>query len=529
MSLRQQIICVMVALSLLSLPACGGQTAEDAPSMPIVRVVSPPSGSRVAMGDQVEVQYRATDSVAVVRVELQADQRTVDSHSSPTSQGQPSLNGVLRWTPDTVGTHTLLVYAYNRDEVISDGARVEIIVSEAPTPEPTIVPATETPAEPQVTPVFSDDFSDPNSGWSTVDEDTYRVGYEGGEYFIGHVEQNDVSHWQTHPFQVFSDFTAEVQIRFDTQDDFVSGALIWRWQDNDNYYRFRILNTGQYDLVKRVDGEWLRLIAPTSSPYLNTGIATNTIKVVAVGDLIQLYANDQHLADFHDDSYARGRIGLFASVYTGSAISTGVFFDDLKVSAVGEIPAPPAAMTVPGYADDFEDPESGWATSSQDEYACGYEGGEYYIRQVEKTDSARWVSYPDQTFSEMTAEIQVRFDSDVERIGGGLIWRWQGNDNFYRLTIYNTGQYGVTKRVGDDWQTKLPTRDCPCVRAGIAVNTLRVVDSGGLIQIYINDQHVGDLADGSYGEGRVGVYTSVDSASPTTGGVYFDNLRVNVP
>jgi Tol biopolymer transport system component len=525
-SFRRKMVCVVVVLLAIGVPACSTQTAEEAPSKPAVEIVSPRSGSRVGVGQHVEVQYRATDPVAVVRVELEVGQRIVDSHNSPTPQGQPSLNGVLRWTPDTAGNHTLFVYACNRDGVCSDGAAVEIIVSDVAAPEATTTPASETPAEPPETLVFSDDFSNPNSGWSTVAADTYRVGYEGGEYFIAHTEQNDVSHWQTYPLQVFSDFTAEVKVRFEAVDEFVGAALIWRWQDNDNYYRFRIRNTGQYDLVKKVDGQSQTLISATSSPHINTGIAVNTIKVVAAGDLIQIYANDQRLADFNDESFAQGRIGLYASVYTGSPISTSVFFDNLKVSVSGKVAGPPAVMAALAYSDEFNSPESGWSVTSGEGYAYGYEGGEYYIELVGQTDAGRWTTYPDRTFSDLTAEVQVRFDTDVERVGGGLIWRWQDNDNYYRVTIYNTGQYGVWKRVDGEWQTKLGIGDCPHIVGGIAVNTLKVVALGELIQIYINDQHVADLADRSFSEGRVGVNIALRSESPVTTRVRFDNLRV---
>jgi Tol biopolymer transport system component len=525
-SFRRKMIRAILAVLAIGVPACSTQTAEEDLGKPTVEIVSPPSGNRVAKGQQVEVQYRAIDPVAVVRVELEVGRRIVDSHNSPTLQGQPSLNGVLRWTPDTAGNHTLLVYAYNRDGVSSDGAAVEIIVSDLAAPEATNTSASETPAKPPDTVVLSDDFSDPNSGLASFATDSHRLGYERGEYFIGYTEQNDTSRWQTYPLQIFSDFTAEVQVRFEAEDDFVGAALIWRWQDNDNFYRFRIRNTGQYDLVKRVDGEWRNLISAASSPHINTGIAVNTMKVVAVGDFIQIYANDQHLADFNDESFAQGRIGLYASVYTGSPIRTSVFFDNLRVSASGEVAGPPSVMAALVYSDEFDDPESGWSVTSGEGYAYGYEDGEYYIDLAGQTDAVRWTTYPDGTFSDLTAEVQVRFDTDVARVGGGLVWRWQDNDNYYRATIYNTGQYGVWKRVEAEWQTKLSLSDCQYITAGVAVNTLKVVAAGDLMQIYVNDQHVADLVDGSFSEGRIGVNVSVQSESPLTGRVHFDNLRV---
>jgi hypothetical protein len=100
-------IAVLLGLSVLAC-SIGAPTVES--SKPVVEILSPPSGSRVSPGEEVEVVYSATDSIAVVRVELVLEGKTVDSQSSPTSKGQPSLTGILRWTPTTSGVYTLLVY-----------------------------------------------------------------------------------------------------------------------------------------------------------------------------------------------------------------------------------------------------------------------------------------------------------------------------------------------------------------------------------------------------------------------------------
>lgn len=528
---RRKMLLGCVLLLTVGILACGVDMGGEGPAKPTVEILSPASGSRVALGQEVEVQYRATDAVAVVRVELEVERQIVDLQSSPTAEGQPSLSGILRWTPTTAGVHTLLVYAYNRDGVSSDGVRVEIIVGEGGAPEATATRLGEGPTEPMATIALSDDFSDPSSGWPTRSEDTYGLGYEGGEYFIEHIQRNDASRWQTYPGRTFSDFTAEVEARFDTDDEFVGAALIWRWQDNDNFYRFRVRNTGEYDLVKRVGGEWQDLIPATSSPHINSGIATNRLKVTAAADLIQIYVNDHHLADFTDSSLDQGSIGLYASVFTESPITTRVFFDSLQVSVSGEevmqlTPSPTAPMATLAFSDDFDDPDSGWAVTSGEGY--GYEGGEYFIEHIGETDKARWLTYPDRTFSDFTAEVQIRFDTDVGDVAGGLVWRWQDNDNFYRVRIYNNGEYEVKKRLEGEWRTLLDRADSPHIVSGTATNALKIVAVGDLIQIYVNDQHLADVTDGSFNEGRIGFYASVYTDSPITTRIMFDNLRVYV-
>lgn len=526
---RRTLLSIALLLG-LSVLACNIGAPTEESSRPTVEILSPPSGSRVSVGEEVEVLYRATDSIAVVRVELQVEGQTVDLQSSPTSEGQPSLTGILRWTPTTAGVYTLLVYADNRDEVGSEGVGVEIIVEEGISSEATASPPSEAPTESMGTLALSDDFSYPDSGWPVRSEDTYRLGYEGGEYFVEHVQRNDASRWQTYPDVTLSDFTAEVQVRFETEDEFVGGALIWRWQDNDNFYVFRVCNTGEYDLFKRVSGEWENLIPRTSSSHINSGIATNRLKVTATGDLIQIYVNDQHLADFSDSSLDQGKIGIYASVFTASPISTRVFFDDLRVYVSEEVPvaapSPRPDTTVLAYSDDFDDPESGWTVSAGDGYSYGYEAGEYYVEHIAQTERARWTTYADETYSDFTAEVQVRFDTDVADVGGGLVFRWQDNDNFYRVAIHNTGEYDVKQRLEGEWRTLLDRGGSPYIASGAAVNTLKIVAVGDLMQVYVNDQHVADVTDASFSEGRVGVYTVLQTESPVTTRISFDNLSI---
>jgi len=194
---------------------------------------------------------------------------------------------------------------------------------------------------------------------------TPRRDYEAGEYFIELIEQTNDGRWSAHSHQTFSDFAAEVQVRFETDVESVRGGLVWRMQDGDNYYRFTISSTGQYILEKFVDGVMQTLIPFTASPHINTGIATNNLKVVAVADLISIYVNDQHLADFTDSSFSEGKIGLRAGVRTESPTTTRVFFDNLRIYA-------PTAPSTVLYEDDFDDPESGWRVAEAETYRVGY-------------------------------------------------------------------------------------------------------------------------------------------------------------
>jgi hypothetical protein len=152
---------IVLALGLLlaaGVLACSIDLGTGEARKPMVEILSPPSGSQLELGEELEVQYRAVDEVAVVRVELEADGRIVAVERSYQSEGQPSMTGTLRWMPTTPGSHTLLVYAYNRDHVMSDAVGVSIIVAPppptlmVPPPTPTETLAPPAPTETQVPP-----------------------------------------------------------------------------------------------------------------------------------------------------------------------------------------------------------------------------------------------------------------------------------------------------------------------------------------------------------------------------------------
>ena len=65
MTHRQWLYMVVLLLVGGALACVGGQ------QKPSVEILSPPSGSQVALGEEVSVEYRATDATAVVRVELE--------------------------------------------------------------------------------------------------------------------------------------------------------------------------------------------------------------------------------------------------------------------------------------------------------------------------------------------------------------------------------------------------------------------------------------------------------------------------
>jgi hypothetical protein len=108
---------------------------------PMVVINSPPSGTQVKMGEEVEIRSTATDEKGVLRVELWVDGALTGTTSAPTGKALPSFPASFSWTPSSPGSHTLEVRAYNVRGEASPPAAVIVNVIEA------IVEATPTPQE----------------------------------------------------------------------------------------------------------------------------------------------------------------------------------------------------------------------------------------------------------------------------------------------------------------------------------------------------------------------------------------------
>jgi hypothetical protein len=126
MSRSRMILVAALLLLVGGALACTGESQK-----PTVEILSPPSGTQVAVGEKVQVEYRASDANAVARVDLEVGGQVVDSQNSPVADGQPTMTGVLTWSPEESGEYTLVVFAYNSDRVASDPVGVNVTVGDA--------------------------------------------------------------------------------------------------------------------------------------------------------------------------------------------------------------------------------------------------------------------------------------------------------------------------------------------------------------------------------------------------------------
>jgi hypothetical protein len=86
-------------------------------------------------------------------------------------------------------------------------------------------------------------------------------------------------------------------------------GLIFRLNEDDDYYLFEANEQGQYAVYIYLEGEWEALIPWTGSPVLNTD-SNNHLAVLARGEKFLLFANGKFLDTFTDDRLENGRTGI---------------------------------------------------------------------------------------------------------------------------------------------------------------------------------------------------------------------------
>jgi hypothetical protein len=188
-----------------------------------------------------------------------------------------------------------------------------------PTPRPT---PTRTP-----TSVFVDHFKGTSTGWPEGDYKNSRIWIEDDEYHIM-VKSVNWTVWPSHKTKRYSNF-GYVAVARQVSDLPGACGLVFRLEDDKNYYKFDISHNRAYKVTKKVDGEWVVLKDWTYSQSIKQGQATNTLWVQCVGNTIQVGVNDSPLSVIRDESFAEGQIGLTANTFDKPNVH--VAFDEVAV------------------------------------------------------------------------------------------------------------------------------------------------------------------------------------------------------
>ncbi len=174
---------------------------------------------------------------------------------------------------------------------------------------------------------FTDDFSDPASGWGAASHETYVRGYQQGRYLF----QIDVPQWFVWATsgRSYDDVEVTTVVRSGGPSDDHFGVLC-RYADEQFYY-FAISSDGYYAIFRMDDDGTLVPMtgkAMLKSTLIHADGTDNRLMASCQGSTLTLYANGEEVAQVEDDALTKGDVGMAAG--TVSEGGTTIWFDDFE-------------------------------------------------------------------------------------------------------------------------------------------------------------------------------------------------------
>jgi S1-C subfamily serine protease len=175
--------------------------------------------------------------------------------------------------------------------------------------------------------LFSDDFSNPDSGWDNINVRTGATQYGNGQYNITVVPPRTLV-WGTAK-KNFDDVFIQVNakpINYNGDEDV---GILCRYQDSENFYALEVSEDGYYSIWKIQNGERIILIDWQPSYDIPQGGEEVALSAACVGNQLGLAVNGQLIAETRDDSFASGDVGLIAGTWETGGFTVG--FDNYIV------------------------------------------------------------------------------------------------------------------------------------------------------------------------------------------------------
>lgn len=320
------------------------------------------------------------------------------------------------------------------------------------------------------------------------------------------------------------DFQAEAERLGGPLDN--SFGLIFHFQDDRNFYSFEISSDGFYGLSKIEGGQWVDLIPWTPSALIDTRSDRNQLAVTVDGTSFRFFINGTLVDRFTDTSFNQGQVGVIASSYSQAGVQ--VSFDNLLLRAPGvpRLEAPQQSNSsnlVTVYQDDFSHVDEGWRIIDTLEAQRRITNGELSL-QVLAPQTDAWVAHS-LTLDDVVVAVDVRWGGGAEPNNYGVICRHQDARNYYLFQINSAGAYAIT-RVSNGLSSMLVdwTSDAN-IRAGNALNRLRVECVGDRLKLFVNDTMLAGVIDNSLQRGQIALAAGTFDEGDTL--AYFDNLTVS--
>jgi len=384
--------------------------------------------------------------------------------------------------------------------------------------------------------LLSEDFNDGNyNGWQLVDQGTVNGPMAWSAATGTMVQSSNVhslpagnelpklgtyAYWQAGTG--WTDYTTAVTIKSDDND---SIGVMFRYQDENNYYRFSWDRQRSSRRLVKCEAGQFTLLAEDSVPYV---IGQNyEVKIVANGTTLQVSIDGSPIFSVNDSSFSSGTIALYCWGNIGS------YFDDIVVeSGVVNTATPFPISNSPGpqilLSEDFDDGNyNGWSLVDQGTIgSMAWSAATGVMVQSSNVYSlpagnelpklgtyAYWQAGTGWT--DYTTAVTFKSD-DNDTIG--VMFRYQDENNYYRFSWDRQRSSRRLVKCEAGQFTLLAEDSVPYV---IGQNyELKIVADGTTLQVSIDGSQFFSVNDSSFSSGTIALYCWGNMGS------YFDDIVV---
>lgn len=167
--------------------------------------------------------------------------------------------------------------------------------------------------------------------------------------------------------------------------------------------------------------------------------------------------------------------------------------------------------------DDFIEPQFPLPSRADEAVTLGFLGDLYQI-QVDKPGGLAWATLGQADLGSYRLESDLRLAADEAFSWGygGLISRFQNDENFYLFVVDSRGQYQIQLIRTGVWRTVRPWTPSPALADSLQ-NVLAVADDGATLRFLINGTQVDAVTDPQLPVGDVGLVVAARSQGRAKG------------
>jgi len=160
--------------------------------------------------------------------------------------------------------------------------------------------------------VLTDTFDSNKNKWlnESADDEFAKVDYQvtDGKYTWDAAAHQSFIGWVRANTKAVGDFYLSVEVRQVSGPATADYGIVFRENDDGQFYYFGINDRGQYVLYEYY-GDWITLINLTRTDLIHKG-ELNRITMIAEGPQFTFFINDQYLTSITDEHIAKGRVAL---------------------------------------------------------------------------------------------------------------------------------------------------------------------------------------------------------------------------